>query len=71
MTELNHFFEDLARDAALQGKYQLDPQAVMASYGLSDEATEAVLMGNTQRLKQLSGEDDDGWSFLIIMNMSS
>lgn len=69
MTELNCFFESLAKDAVLQGQYQSNPEEVMKAHGLSDEEAKAVMLGNTDRLKKMSGDDEDGWSFLIISNM--
>lgn len=65
MSALSDFFTQLGQDASLMEAYQLDPEAVMRAHGLSEEEIEAVMLGDMERLKSLSG-DGDYQTFLLV-----
>lgn len=68
MSNLSDFFEKLGSDAGLMEAYQQDPKAVMLANGLTDEEVLAVLSGNMDKLKQLSGDTTNTRSYLLITN---
>lgn len=47
----------LGRDAALAAEYESDPDAVLARYGLSDEAKAAMKTGDHEAVGKLCGLD--------------
>jgi hypothetical protein len=65
MSALSDFFTQLGQDAQLMEDYQQDPEAVMRAHGLTDEEITAVMTGDMEKLKNLSG-DEDYQSYLII-----
>lgn len=65
MSALSDFFIQLGQDAQLMEDYQQDPEAVMRAHGLTDEEITAVMTGDMEKLKNLSG-DQDYQSFLLV-----
>ncbi|WP_198782758.1 MULTISPECIES: hypothetical protein [Shewanella] len=65
MSALSDFFTQLGQDAQLMEDYQQDPEAVMRAHGLTDEEITAVMTGDMEKLKNLSG-DENYQSYLII-----
>lgn len=57
MSELKRLLIDLAEQPDLQKAYKADPEAVMRSYRLSDEAIAAMLAKDVETIKRLSGLD--------------
>ncbi len=55
MDNLTKLLVDLGGDAELEGRYRSDPDAVIAEYGLSDEAAAALKKGDLDALRKLSG----------------
>lgn len=65
MSALSDFFTQLGQDAQLMEDYQQDPEAVMRAHGLTDEEITAVMTGDMEKLKNLSG-DENYQSYVII-----
>ena len=65
MSNLTDFFTQLGQDAKLMEAYKQDPEAVMRAHGLSDDEINAVMAGDMEKLKALSGEENYQ-SYLII-----
>ncbi|MCG9729179.1 hypothetical protein L1D44_04890 [Shewanella sp. Isolate13] len=55
MSKFNEFFEKLGSDAKLLEEYKQDPQGVMQANGLSDDEIQAVMSGDDNQIKSLSG----------------
>lgn len=58
MPALSDFFTQLGQNAQLMQAYQQDPEAVMRAHGLTGEEIAAVMSGDMEKLKSLSGNDD-------------
>ena len=58
MDNLTKLLVDLGRDAELEARYRSDRDDVIAEYGLSDEAAEALKKGDLDALRKLSGLDE-------------
>ncbi|MCL1089094.1 hypothetical protein L2744_05620 [Shewanella profunda] len=65
MSTLSDFFTQLGQDAQLMEEYQQNPEAVMRAHGLSDEEIDAVMSGDLDKLKSLSG-DENYQTFLLV-----
>ncbi|MCH1928771.1 hypothetical protein L9G16_01105 [Shewanella sp. A25] len=65
MSNLTDFFTQLGQDAKLMEAYKQDPEAVMRAHGLSDDEINAVMAGDMEKLKALSGEENYQ-SYLLI-----
>lgn len=65
MSALSDFFTQLGQDAQLMEDYKQDPEAVMRAHGLTDEEITAVMTGDMEKLKNLSG-DESYQSYLVI-----
>lgn len=65
MSALSDFFTQLGQDAQLMEDYKQDPEAVMRVHGLTDEEINAVMAGDMEKLKTLSG-DQDFQAFLLV-----
>ncbi|ABI39842.1 conserved hypothetical protein [Shewanella sp. MR-4] len=65
MSALSDFFTQLGQDAQLMEDYKQDPEAVMRAHGLTDEEINAVMTGDMEKLKTLSG-DQDFQAFLLV-----
>ena len=65
MSALSDFFTQLGQDAQLMEDYKQDPEAVMRAHGLTDEEITAVMTGDMEKLKNLSG-DESYQSFLLV-----
>ncbi|MFB2643962.1 hypothetical protein ACE02D_16870 [Shewanella bicestrii] len=65
MSALSDFFTQLGQDAQLMEDYKQNPEAVMRAYGLTDEEINAVMTGDMEKLKTLSG-DQDYQAFLLV-----
>lgn len=55
MSKFNDFFEKFGSDAKLLEEYKQDPQGVMKANGLTDDEIQAVMSGDNDKLKSLSG----------------
>ncbi|MCG9697227.1 hypothetical protein [Shewanella sp. Isolate11] len=66
MSDLSEFFEKLATDAQLMEAYQQDPEAVMKSAGLTDEAISAVMSGDKAAIDKLSGNTSEFFHYQIV-----
>lgn len=51
----------LGRDAALAAEYEADPDAVLARYGVSDEAKAAMKAGDHEAVGKLCGLESSGY----------
>uniref|UniRef100_UPI0039A3F8D4 Extradiol ring-cleavage dioxygenase LigAB LigA subunit domain-containing protein n=1 Tax=Shewanella oneidensis TaxID=70863 RepID=UPI0039A3F8D4 len=56
MSGLSDFFTQLGQDAQLMEDYKQNPEAVMRAHGLTDEQINAVMTGDMEKLKTLSGD---------------
>ncbi|MGS0673969.1 hypothetical protein [Shewanella sp. 0m-4] len=65
MSKFNNFFEKLGSDAKLLEEYKQDPQGVMKANGLADDEIQAVISGDENKLKGLSGSKGIQ-SFLLV-----
>lgn len=65
MSALSDFFTQLGQNAQLMEDYKQDPEAVMRAHGLTDEEITAVMTGDMEKLKNLSG-DESYQSFLLV-----
>lgn len=65
MSALSDFFTLLGQDASLMEEYLQNPETVMRAHGLSDEEIDAVMSGDMENLKSLSG-DGDYKTFLLV-----
>ncbi|ASK68487.1 hypothetical protein AAEH92_02325 [Shewanella xiamenensis] len=65
MSALSDFFTQLGQDAQLMEDYKQNPEAVMRAHGLTDEEINAVMTGDMEKLKTLSG-DQDYQAFLLV-----
>lgn len=65
MSTLSDFFTQISQDAQLMEDYKLSPEAVMRAHGLTDEEINAVMKGDMEKIKMLSG-DSRYQSYLII-----
>ncbi|MDG5898410.1 hypothetical protein E2650_00520 [Shewanella xiamenensis] len=65
MFALSDFFTLLGQDAQLMEDYKQNPEAVMRAHGLTDEEINAVMTGDMEKLKTLSG-DQDYQAFLLV-----
>ncbi|MCL1139719.1 hypothetical protein [Shewanella pneumatophori] len=65
MSKFNSFFEKLGSDAKLLEEYKQDPQGVMQANGLNDDEIEAVMSGDDNKLKSLSG-DKSVKSYMVV-----
>ncbi len=65
MSKFNDFFEKLGSDAKLLEEYKQDPQGVMQANGLSDDEILAVMSGDDNKLKSLSG-DKSVKSYMVV-----
>ncbi|MFB2652105.1 hypothetical protein [Shewanella seohaensis] len=65
MSALSDFFTQLGQDAQLLEDYKQNPEAVMRAHGLTDEEINAVMTGDMEKLKALSG-DQDYQAFLLV-----
>ena len=65
MFTLSDFFTQLGQDAQLMEDYKQNPEAVMRAHGLIDEEINAVMSGNMEKLKTLSGYENYQ-SYLVI-----
>jgi len=65
MSALSDFITQLGQDAQLMEDYKQNPEAVMRAYGLTDEEINAVMTGDMEKLKTLSG-DQDYQAFLLV-----
>ncbi|MCL1080258.1 hypothetical protein D5R81_08120 [Parashewanella spongiae] len=52
---LTKFLEKLGQDTELLEAYKKDPKGVMQKHGLSDEEVKAVLSGDDQAIKKVTG----------------
>lgn len=68
MSKLSDFFEKLGADAALMEAYKNDPEGVMKTSGLIEQEIEAVISGDIDKLKLLSGDMTNARSYLLITN---
>ena len=68
MSKFNDFFEKLGSDAKLLEEYKQDPQGVMKANGLTDDEIQAVMSGDNDKLKSLSGDNLKVRSFMIVSN---
>lgn len=58
MSALSDFFTQLGQDAQLMEDYKQNPEVVMRAHGLTDEEINAVMTGDMEKLKTLSGDQD-------------
>lgn len=58
MSELVRLLNDLGRDASLAEAYAIDPDPILANYGLSDAEIEAMKSGELDRIRKISGLDE-------------
>ena len=65
MFTLSDFFTQLGQDAQLMEDYKQNPEVVMRAHGLTHEEINAVMSGNIEKLKTLSG-DENYQSYLVI-----
>ncbi|MCL1037863.1 hypothetical protein L2750_11940 [Shewanella submarina] len=70
MSKFNEFFEQLASDAKLMEAYKQDPKGVMKSYGLTDEEILAVMSGDQEKIKTLSGDESIYGNYVHIQTPS-
>lgn len=57
MSELTQLLKQLGEDAKLHDEYVADPEKVMKERGLDDEAIQAMLDKDLDKLRKLSGLD--------------
>ncbi|MBR9728267.1 hypothetical protein ACFOD0_13785 [Shewanella intestini] len=67
MSTLTDFFTALNQDAKMLENYKKDPRAVMQQYGLSAAEISAVLSGDANQVKSLTG-DTLMKSYMLISN---
>lgn len=58
MASLIDLLKDLGRDAALEGKYEKDPDSVIADYELSEEERKALKDMDVEAVKRLAGLEE-------------
>ena len=58
MSTLTDFMKQIGTDASLLEAYKNNPEAVMRAHGLSDDEINAVMSGDIEALKQLTGNED-------------
>lgn len=58
MSKLVEFLQKLGEDAAFAERYSNDPRATAEASGLSGEAIDALLAGDIDQLRSLSGLDN-------------
>ncbi|MGS0681813.1 hypothetical protein ACVBIL_11665 [Shewanella sp. 125m-7] len=68
MSKFNKFFEKLGSDAKLLEEYKQDPQGVMKANGLTDDETQAVMSGDDNKLKSLSGGKSVKGFMVVFIN---
>ncbi|QYK02461.1 hypothetical protein [Shewanella psychrotolerans] len=68
MSKLSDFFEKLGSDAVLMEAYKQDPEGVMKANGLNEQEIQAVMSGDMDKLKLLSGDTTDAKAYLLITN---
>lgn len=68
MSQLASFMMKLGEDAELMAAYRKDPRGTMKAHGLTDEEIEAVMSGDTDKVKALSGNDSDTFIVVYIQN---
>lgn len=68
MSKFNDFFEKLGSDAKLLEEYKQDPQGVMKTNSLTDDEIQAVMSGNNDKLKSLSGDNQIKEFLVVFMN---
>lgn len=68
MSKFNSFFEKLGSDAKLQEEYKQDPQGVMQANGLNDDEIQAVMSGDDNKLKSLSGGKNIKGYMVVFIN---
>ncbi|QYJ85120.1 hypothetical protein K0I73_12920 [Shewanella mesophila] len=68
MSTLSDFFEKLGSDAALMEAYKKDPEGVMKASGLNEQEIQAVMSGDMEELKLLSGDMTNAKAYLLITN---
>ncbi|WP_108944077.1 hypothetical protein [Shewanella halifaxensis] len=68
MSKFNDFFEKLGSDAKLLEEYKQDPQGVMKANGLTDDEIQAVMSGDNDKLKSLSGDNQIKEFLVVFMN---
>ncbi len=68
MSQLASFMMKLGEDADLMAAYKKDPKGTMKEHGLTKEEIEAVMSGDTQKVKALSGNDSDAFIVVYIQN---
>ncbi|QSX29034.1 hypothetical protein JYB88_12320 [Shewanella cyperi] len=66
MSKLTDFLKKLGEDATLLDAYKKDPEGVMRQHGLTDEEIAAIMAGDMQKLKGLTG--DGNYQMFVIIN---
>ena len=69
MSALSDFFTQLSQDALLMEDYKQNPEAVMRAHGLTDVEINAVMTGDMEKLKTLSGDSSYQSTLLFHMVM--
>ncbi|BDY05456.1 hypothetical protein [Ferrimonas sp. YFM] len=59
MSKLLDYINELDSNADLLDAHKKDPESTMKTYGLSDEEIAAVMSGDSDKIRALSGANSD------------
>lgn len=68
MTKIVDYLNSVDADASLKKAHDANPEAAMSDYGLTEEQSQAVLSGDSKKIAEVDGVDQQQLSSIQVLH---